>query len=340
MFRGLLIFFLCPLVFSAAAVADDVGRWQALYKEHCSACHGENGDGQSRARFGLNPPPRDFTSAASRDELTPERMRTSITYGRPGTAMVAWGKRLSKAQIDGLVHYIRTTFMQNPAPSTGEDGARLYKRHCAACHGDRGSGAQWTQNSLNPPPRDFTADRSREELSQERMITSVTYGRPGTAMMSFKKRLTTEQIQSVVGYIRHEFMKVDKGAVQTETAAVPATRVDMSLAFPHGLVGDALKGRQFYVNNCYTCHGKKGDGHGPRSSFISPKPRNFLSADSRQRFNRPALFHAISNGKPGTIMPAWSKVLDDQQIADVAEYVFQDFIRPDAVKKKVQNSPY
>jgi mono/diheme cytochrome c family protein len=33
-------------------------------------------------------------------------------------------------------------------------------------------------------------------------------------------------------------------------------------------------------------------------------------------------------GKTGSEMPAWSKVLSKQEIADVSEFVFQTFIRP------------
>ena len=344
----------------------------ALYTEYCAVCHGDNGDGKTRARFGLNPPPRDFTSARAWEELTPERMRTSIRYGRPGTGMVAWEKKFSSEQIDGLIEYIRSQFMHPPAsqtlaqehpqipsqtsspqahpqghsqealPQSGpQDGARLYKKHCAACHGDRGSGAQWTQYTLNPPPRDFTAAAAQAELSRERMITSVTYGRPGTAMMSFKKRLTAEQIAYVVDYIRHDFMKITDEVPATASTKPPA---DMSLAFPHNLIGNVERGRQFYTHNCFTCHGLQGLGNGPRSGFISPRPRNFTAANSRRYLNRPNLFLAISRGKQGTPMPAWATVLSDQQIADVAEYVFQTFIRGGkaapgsaAEKKKVLN---
>ncbi len=83
------------------------------------------------------------------------------------------------------------------------------------------------------------------------------------------------------------------------------------------------------MKNCVFCHGVRGDGLGPRSSFITPKPRNFMHPDSRATLNRPALFKAIIIGKPGTVMPAWGKVLGPQQIADVAEFVFQDFIQPE-----------
>jgi len=45
------------------------------------------------------------------------------------------------------------------------------------------------------------------------------------------------------------------------------------------------------------------------------------------------LFAAVANGRNGSEMPAWNKVLDDQQIADVAEYVFQAFIQAKAAPK-------
>lgn len=101
---------------------------------------------------------------------------------------------------------------------------------------------------------------------------------------------------------------------------------DMSLPMPLGLKGDPDKGRIFFMGNCFTCHGVKGDGNGPRAYFITPPPRDFLLETSRQRLNRPVLFEAITNGRLGTNMPAWGKVLNNQEIADVAEFVFENFI--------------
>lgn len=316
----------------------------ALYQRHCAVCHGERGDGQSRAQFGLNPPPRNFTTAEAWYELSRERMITSVKYGRPGTAMVAWGKRLSDAEIEGVVDYIRSEFMRKPEDGRIALGKQVYKRHCSACHADRGDGSSWAKNSLNPPPRDFTSAASREELSRERMIVSVGHGRPGTAMMPFAGRLSEEEIAAVVDYIRSEFMGgggvVQSTATSGEAAggqaplALPAAprsfvpeQADMSAPFPHGLVGDAERGRRFFQANCFTCHGRKGDGRGPRADFIKPPPRNFLSDEARRYLNRPALYQAIARGKPGTVMPAWQTVLDEQQIADVAEYVFTAFIQ-------------
>ena len=72
----------------------------------------------------------------------------------------------------------------------------------------------------------------------------------------------------------------------------------------------------------------KGDGNGPRAYFMTRKPEDFTSQRARSQLNRPHLFEAIAKGVKRSEMPAWSKVLDVQKIANVAEYVFVAFIQP------------
>ena len=81
----------------------------AIYHNYCSVCHGDRGDGNSRAKNSLVPPPRDFTRAS---ELTRETMLTIITHGKPGTAMTAWKTQLDAREIVAVTDYIRATFMQ------------------------------------------------------------------------------------------------------------------------------------------------------------------------------------------------------------------------------------
>jgi mono/diheme cytochrome c family protein len=82
------------------------------------------------------------------------------------------------------------------------------------------------------------------------------------------------------------------------------------------------------MSNCATCHGKQGDGQGPRAYFINPKPRNFLDDYSRNTLDRQTIFSSVSVGRQGTEMPGWGKVLSGQEIANVTEFVFQTFIKP------------
>jgi mono/diheme cytochrome c family protein len=319
-----------------------------VYSQYCVVCHGEKGDGDTRVRRGLSSPPRDFTTAQAHRELSRERMINSVTHGRPGTAMMPFDERLNEDQVAAVVDYIRTTFMTGEGkadqPPKMVRGEQLYVRNCAVCHGDTGSGAVWTQSSLNPPPRNFTA-ALRDVLTRERMITSVTYGRPGTAMMSFRKRLSPDEIETVVDYIRASFL----GKAVPPPNHAQIAKADMSLPFPEGLRGDVAKGKHFFENNCFVCHGKKGDGKGPRSKFLNPKPRDFLTPESRMRLNRPTLFVAVRDGIVGSVMPSWGKVLNDQEIANVAEYVFEAFVHPQAAQadpapssakdKKKHNTP-
>jgi len=312
-----------------------------IYHNYCSVCHGDRGDGRSRARSSLNPPPRDFTTAA---DLGREAMIASVTYGKAGTAMVAWKTQLSDREIEAVVDYIRQYFMIVALDPRLQRGKILYAHNCAVCHGERGQGSTHAVGGPQPP-RDLASPQSRAELSRGRMIVSVASGRPGTAMAAFADRMPAQDIEAVVDYVRTALMVPALDAISGVRAhggrsgdiamapvpkQAPEVRADMSLPMPKGLHGNAQKGGGFYNANCATCHGIKGDGKGPRAYFINPKPRNFVASESRALLNRPVIYAATSMGKLGTEMSAWSKVLTEQEIADVAEYVFSKFVRPGA----------
>lgn len=357
----LLLFYIAASVPQALAgghnASDGEIRPAVIYHNYCSVCHGDKGDGRSRAENSLNPPPRDFTTPSA-TQLSRARLIASVQNGRPGTAMTAWKTQLSQKEIEAVVDYIRNTFMPASAIADGSRGRIVYNKNCSVCHGEKGDGRSRAQASLNPPPRDFTSPAARAELTQQRMITSVTYGRPDTAMAGFKSQLSEQDIQAVVDYLRTGFMtNADTDGISgihnsrqpvaggsktpslTTTSKPPASdnkpvAVNMAALMPNALKGDVTKGGAFYMSNCATCHGNTGDGRGPRAYFINPKPRNFLHPASRQAFNRVALFNAISAGKLGTEMPAWRQVLTPQEIANVSEFVFQRFIRPSPAKAK------
>jgi cbb3-type cytochrome c oxidase subunit III len=300
----------------------------ALYQDFCSVCHGDKGDGKSHAMQGLVPPPRDFTSPGSALELSKERISYAIREGLPGTAMTAWKSRLNDEQIEAITDYVRSAFMR-PATESGPPGKKIYADYCSVCHGDTGEGAVWATSGLNPPPVNFTLPQTQAKLDRNRMVRSVAYGRPETAMTGWKDRLSDEEIEIVVDYVINTFMSssdAHKNLQAGDASSAENTRADMSIPFPFELEGDATRGAALYMANCTACHGVTGDGRGPRAYFINPKPRNFLHTSSRASFNRPALFLAVSKGKLRTEMPAWDKVFDAQQMADVSEYVFQQFI--------------
>ena len=370
-----LITYLLTAAFVVCATDVDYGK---VYKKQCATCHGNKGDGKGRAGASFASPPTNFTSPESLQHLSVEKIISAIRDGVAGTSMVAYGRRVDEETLAGLADFIQTTFMGRNASLAGnvelsvrgelkgednlaagidtDPGQLIYVDNCSACHGDKGKSAVWAQNGLVPPPRNFTTAQAKMELSRERMINSVTNGRPGTAMMSFAKRLSENDIVLVVDFIRNNFFQkntsvgLPMGMISSKVEDLPSLQhgvitpaqtanlstaknsqphafsVDMLAGFPGELKGNAEKGKLFYNANCFTCHGKDGDGKGPRSHFNYPQPRNFTTDDSRMIFNRPRLFSAISRGKRGSVMPAWQTVLSKQQIADVAEYVYQQFV--------------
>jgi mono/diheme cytochrome c family protein len=228
-----------------------------------------------------------------------------------------------------------------PAASPG-DAAALYHNYCSVCHGDKGDGKSRAAGALSTMPRDFTSADSKRELTVERIVAAIAFGRPGTAMVAWKTQLSDGDIQRLAEYVHGRFVAGTlapaaaaisgtkaHGGREADTASTPV-QVDMTAGLPNGLKGDLKRGGAFYLANCATCHGARGDGQGPRAYFINPKPRNFVEDGSRTRLNRLALYAAVSEGKLGTEMPAWRQVASPQQLADVSEYVFQSFIRGSA----------
>ncbi len=353
----LALFVINPSVSESANVNSNIPVAQ-LYQQYCSVCHGEKGDAKTHARQGLRPPPLDFTAKDVQSWLTRERMIDVITHGKPGTAMVGWGTQLSESQIIKLTDFVRDNFMSiiNHSPSSEnpaahQAGRKVYAETCSVCHGEDGAGALWGKTSLNPQPVNFTDSEATRYLTRERMIASVTHGRPGTAMTAFASQLSDQQIAAVVDYIQASFFQStgleSKPAVMREQASTtvgmavlhgqteakdnrhrsvithtpsPTTTVDFN--------GNTATGKAYYLQNCTACHGINGAGNGPRAYFIFPKPRDFHHPDFQQQLTRAQLFNAIKNGVLGREMPAWGKVLSDQQIMDVTEYVFQAFIIP------------
>lgn len=235
-----------------------------------------------------------------------------------------------------LIVLLATAINATAEESTSLPPAEIYHEYCSVCHGDSGNGLSRASGSFFPPPRDFTSKQSAKELTRSRMIFSVTYGRPNTAMPSWGVRLSKQDIESVVDYIRETYMQKqelsEKNGDVTATDLTTPKEFDagyMTRPMPYGIEGKSEWGKLFYEEFCAECHGTNGDGKGPRAYFILPKPRDYKHPASRNKYNRPELYKAIAVGKHASVMPAWEKALTPQEIAHVTEYIFTAFIQPE-----------
>ena len=94
-----------------------------------------------------------------------------------------------------------------PAAQTDElaAGRALYKKDCAACHRNDGTGGKITIDGKEINPENLTADKFKNR-PDEKLIGYITDGND-EGMPAFKDKLKPEEIKEVVKYIRGELQK-------------------------------------------------------------------------------------------------------------------------------------
>lgn len=79
-------------------------------------------------------------------------------------------------------------------------------------------------------------------------------------------------------------------------------------------------GAELYAVSCAVCHGETGEGDGPGAGGLEIPPSD-LHDDHVQDLTDGALFYVITHGKPGTPMPAWDKVLSEDERWFVVNFI-------------------
>ena len=181
------------------------------------------------------------------------------------------------------------------------EGSRLFSMHCAACHGDEGSGGVGVPLALS----DFL-----NTASDDYIHTTIRLGRPGRVMPPFTE-LTEHQVRSIVTHIR----SWGWGTTSAEYTDEPVT-------------GNPERGRRLYAKYCAYCHGLNGEGGSgtgvtfsrPRSAeILAPALNNagFLAAASDQMIKA-----TLIRGRSGTPMRSVKeKKMSDKDINDVVHYL-------------------
>jgi cytochrome c oxidase cbb3-type subunit I/II len=108
-------------------------------------------------------------------------------------------------------------------------------------------------------------------------------------------------------------------------------------------------GKQLYGQSCVGCHGEKGDGNGPGSVFLNPRPRDFTkgifkfsSAPLGYLPTDADLLRTISQGLHGTSMPSFRLMTENSKIS-LIEYIktFSDAWKDPAKRKEpTQGAPF
>ncbi|MEA2514325.1 MAG: copper transport protein [Thermomicrobiales bacterium] len=129
--------------------------------------------------------------------------------------------------------------------------------------------------------------------------------------------LAAALILTMIGLIAAGF------AVSAARQTVPVTD-DTGLANPMSAdAGSVQRGAPIYAANCLACHGPAGAG----VTSADPEHGHGAAADLTDRRSRGQrdgdLYHAITNGIPGSAMPAYDWALTDEERWDVVNYLRQ-----------------
>ncbi|MBN1848904.1 MAG: c-type cytochrome [Deltaproteobacteria bacterium] len=177
---------------------DVLAKGVTLFAEKCVACHGADGLGTALAPALNDPKVR---------EKPVDDIKRTLLLGKPGTLMAGWENILSSEQSDALIRLIKEwdrvpagsiPIPQSPIVVTKEllaKGEKLYAANCSQCHGPDGQGRGRRIPSLNV--KGFLTKTNDAALEQ-----IITLGVPETPMPAWGDRMTKEEIQSIVGFIR------------------------------------------------------------------------------------------------------------------------------------------
>lgn len=97
--------------------------------------------------------------------------------------------------------------MTNPVASTADtlqEAKSLYENRCIKCHGISGDGKGSATKDLDVKPRNYTDKSLMEKIPDGQLFWIICYGSDPdtTEMKGYKKKLSDEQMWSLVHYIR------------------------------------------------------------------------------------------------------------------------------------------
>jgi cytochrome c oxidase cbb3-type subunit III len=178
---------------------ENVASFDRLYKQNCSACHGENGSGG---------PALDLANPNYQALVDDASLKRWITSGMPGTQMPAFGESaggfLTPQQVDVLVAGMRTRWdhkdrstadmptYASSAAGNVEHGQDIFRVSCSSCH------QQGQQKITDASYLALVSDQS--------LRTIVIAGRPDLGHPDWKqarpgKPLTDQDVSDVIGYL-------------------------------------------------------------------------------------------------------------------------------------------
>ena len=196
------------LASDAGEFQQDVRHGSSVFASNCASCHGVNARGDGRGATTLLPRPRDLTAARA----NPERLSAVLWNGVAGASMPAW-RDLPERDLRSLVAYL-TSLQTDPhnavSPGPADTAKKLFTENCVSCHGADGAGDGVAAHALAPRPTNFWAEQPSEDYAMKVLREGV----PGTAMPSWREKLSEDERHQLADYVRSFFGNRNSGELR------------------------------------------------------------------------------------------------------------------------------
>lgn len=180
-------------------------RGAGIYANLCASCHGRYGRGDGPLAGNLQRPMPDFSDSAWLAFRTDDQIvkgLTGVSHGPMAVALV-----LEESALRDAIAYIRRLSVPGKRVSLMQ-GRDIYNATCFVCHGQNGDGkGPATKNFPDPQPRDFTSPDFVIEGREAEIARIISIGAEAafhgsSYMVDWGSRLTPQQIQDVVEYLK------------------------------------------------------------------------------------------------------------------------------------------
>jgi cytochrome c oxidase cbb3-type subunit III len=177
-----------------------------LYSQNCAGCHGAEG------RKG---PAMDLSDPVYLTIVDDDTLRSTISKGRPGTAMSAFAQKeggmLTDEQVNAIIRGIRERWSKPnvlagvdapsyapKVPGNPKQGEAVYATFCMSCHGTGAKGG--------PKAGSVTGSAYLSLVSDQGLRTIVIAGRPDFDAPDWRSNvagqpMTDQQISDVVAWL-------------------------------------------------------------------------------------------------------------------------------------------
>ena len=241
-------------------------------------------------------------------------MKSVVTNGKPGTAMMKFSNTLNDEEIEAVVYFVSKAFLEkklrNTKYHTIENGWENHERYSDAfpfVKGDLKLDTPW--EALNASQKkgkqlylkSCISCHDRASVNQEGAIWE---GRP----LSWPRNGVTPQNLEIIDAVSQASPYAKHKSIEN-VARTPTQQ----------------RGETLFIANCAFCHALDGSGKNWIGQFIEPHPRNFSKAPLSKDFTKDELADRIKMGVEGTAMPAWRYVLSETEVQDLVEYLWVRF---------------